>query len=66
MPNAKVLSEKQAIVASLTEKLADNYNAIMGAIVKAKPATAKGQYIKSCVAATTMGPGVKMNTAKLV
>ena len=48
------------------EKLADNYNAIMGAIVKAKPASAKGQYIKSCVAATTMGPGVKMNTAKLV
>jgi 50S ribosomal protein L1 len=34
--------------------------------VKAKPASAKGQYIKSCVAATTMGPGVKMNTAKLV
>ena len=48
------------------EKLRDNYNALMGAIVKAKPASAKGQYIKSCVAATTMGPGVKMNTAKLV
>ena len=48
------------------EKLMDNYNALMGAIVKAKPAAAKGQYIKSCVAATTMGPGVKMNTAKLV
>ena len=48
------------------EKLAENFNAIMGAIVKAKPAAAKGQYIKSCVAATTMGPGVKMNTAKLV
>lgn len=46
------------------EKLADNYNAIMGAIVKAKPATAKGQYIKSCVVASTMGPGVKVNTAK--
>ena len=39
---------------------------VRGAIVKAKPASAKGQYIKSCVAATTMGPGVKMNTAKLV
>ena len=62
MPNAKVLSEKQAIVAELTE----NYNALMGAIVKAKPASAKGQYIRSCVAASTMGPGVKMNTAKLV
>ena len=48
------------------EKLADNYNAIMGAIVKAKPATAKGQYIKSCVVASTMGPGVKMNTAKMI
>ena len=47
------------------EKLTDNYNALMGAIVKAKPASAKGQYIKSCVAATTMGPGVKLNTAKL-
>ncbi|NLU25498.1 MAG: 50S ribosomal protein L1 [Clostridiales bacterium] len=48
------------------EKLYENYAALMGAIVKAKPATAKGQYIKSCVAAATMGPGVKMNTAKLL
>ena len=48
------------------EKLTENYNALMGAIVKAKPASAKGQYIRSCVAASTMGPGVKMNTAKLV
>ena len=48
------------------EKLTENYNALMGAIVKAKPAAAKGQYIRSCVAASTMGPGVKMNTAKLV
>ena len=48
------------------EKLSENFNAIMGAIVKAKPAAAKGQYIRSCVAASTMGPGVKMNTAKLV
>ncbi len=48
------------------EKLMENYNAIMGAIVKAKPATAKGQYIRSCVVASTMGPGVKMNSAKLV
>ena len=47
------------------EKLTENFNALMGAIVKAKPAAAKGQYIKSCVAASTMGPGVKMNTAKL-
>ena len=48
------------------EKLVENYSALMGAIVKAKPAAAKGQYIKSCVAAATMGPGVKMNTSKFV
>ena len=48
-----------------SEKLTENFNAIMGAIVKAKPAAAKGQYIKSCVVASTMGPGVKMSTAKL-
>lgn len=47
------------------EKLAENFNALMGAIIKAKPAASKGQYIKSCVAASTMGPGVKMNTAKI-
>ena len=46
------------------EKLGDNLNALMGAIVKAKPAAAKGQYVKSCVAASTMGPGVKLNTGK--
>ncbi len=47
------------------EKLVENFNAIMGAIIKAKPAAAKGQYIKSCVVASTMGPGVKVNSAKL-
>ncbi len=47
------------------DKLAENFNALMGAIIKAKPAAAKGQYIKSCVVATTMGPGVKINYAKL-
>ncbi len=46
------------------EKLSENLNALMGAIVKAKPAAAKGQYVRSCVAAATMGPGVKVNTAK--
>ena len=46
------------------EKLGDNLNALMGAIIKAKPAAAKGQYVKSCVAASTMGPGVKLNTGK--
>ena len=48
------------------EKLNDNYNALMGAIMKAKPAAAKGQYVKSCVTASTMGPGIKLSTAKLV
>ena len=47
------------------EKIADNFNALVGAVIKAKPATAKGQYIKSCVIASTMGPGVKINYAKL-
>jgi len=48
------------------EKLADNFNALMGAIVKAKPSAAKGLYIKSCFVVSTMGPGVKVNGAKLV
>ena len=47
------------------EKLMENFNALVGAVIKAKPAAAKGQYIKSCVVATTMGPGVKVNYAKL-
>ena len=47
------------------EKIGENFDAIMTAIIKAKPAAAKGQYIKSCVIATTMGPGVKVNYAKL-
>ena len=46
------------------EKLVENYNTLIGAIVRAKPAAAKGQYIKSCVTASTMGPGVKINANK--
>ena len=46
------------------EKLYDNYVALIGAIIKAKPAAAKGQYIRSCVTASTMGPGVKINAQK--
>lgn len=48
------------------QKLGDNFNTLIGAIIKAKPAAAKGQYIKNCSVATTMGPGVKVSTAKLV
>ena len=46
------------------EKLVENFETLIGAIIKAKPAAAKGQYIKSCVLASTMGPGVKVSTAK--
>ena len=47
------------------EKLQDNFDTLIGAIIKAKPASAKGQYIKSCVVASTMGPGIKINYSKL-
>jgi large subunit ribosomal protein L1 len=48
------------------EKLQENFDTLMGAIVKAKPAAAKGQYVKSCSIATTMGPGVHINPAKFM
>ena len=48
-----------------SEKLAENFNTLVGAIIKARPAAAKGQYIKNCVIASTMGPGIKVNTTKL-
>ena len=47
------------------EKLTENFNALLGAVVKAKPAAAKGQYLRSITVASTMGPGVKVNTAKV-
>ena len=47
------------------EKLEENFNALLDAIVKAKPATSKGQYIRSCVVAATMGPGVRVNPGKV-
>lgn len=47
------------------EKLQENFDALVGAVIKARPAAVKGQYIKSCVVASTMGPGVKINSAKL-
>ena len=48
------------------EKLQENFDTLMSAIVKAKPAAAKGQYVKSCVVSATMGPGVKINPARFV
>lgn len=47
------------------EKLADNFNALLDAVIKAKPAAAKGQYLRSVTVASTMGPGVKVNAQKL-
>ena len=47
------------------EKLQENFDTLLGAIIKAKPAAAKGQYIRSCVVANTMGPGIKVNPSKL-
>ena len=52
--------------ASFTEEqLQDNFQTLIGAILKAKPAAVKGQYLKSVTMASTMGPGVKLNAAKL-
>lgn len=47
-----------------TQKLVENYRTLMEAIIKARPAAAKGQYLRNIVVASTMGPGVKINTAK--
>ena len=47
------------------EKLSDNFNTLLNAVIKAKPAAAKGQYLKSVAIASTMGPGIKINNAKL-
>ena len=49
-----------------TEKLVENYRTLMEAIIKAKPAAAKGQYLRSIVVSSTMGPGIKINTGKPV
>ncbi len=46
------------------EKLTENMDTLMNAVIKAKPAAAKGQYVRSCTVASTMGPGVKVNTSK--
>jgi large subunit ribosomal protein L1 len=49
-----------------TEKLSENFNTLIDAVIKAKPSATKGQYIKSCVVASTMGPGIRINPSKLV
>ena len=48
-----------------SEKLQENFDALLDAIIKAKPAAAKGQYVRSCVIATTMGPGIRINPLKV-
>ena len=48
-----------------TDKLLENFNALLDAVIKAKPEAAKGQYIKSCAVASTMGPGVRINPARV-
>lgn len=48
------------------EKLSENFKTLMEALVKAKPAAAKGQYVKSVSIASTMGPGIKINPAKIL
>ena len=57
--------DKTNIIHFGPEKLAENFNALMGAVIKAKPAAAKGQYIRSCTVASTMGPGIKVATTKI-
>jgi large subunit ribosomal protein L1 len=47
------------------EKLGENFDTLIDAIIKAKPSAAKGQYIRSCVVASTMGPGIRINPSKL-
>ena len=47
------------------EKLRENFETLLGAVNRAKPAAAKGQYIRSCVVVSTMGPGIKINPAKV-
>ena len=47
------------------EKLTDNFNTLLNAVIKAKPAAAKGQYLKSVVVTSTMGPGIKINASKI-
>ncbi len=62
MDVAKAVAEAKA---GKIEYRLDNFNALLDAVIKAKPAAAKGQYIKSCAVASTMGPGVRINPSKV-
>ena len=65
LDNTKLIHVAVLLVSFGGEKLAENFAALMDAIVKAKPAAAKGQYLRSVTVASTMGPGVKINPAKI-
>ena len=64
--NANIIHVPVGKASFTQEQLSENFNTIMDAIIKAKPSSAKGQYMKSVTIASTMGPGVKVSTAKLV
>ena len=64
-PAAEEKTEFDVVLTSFgSEKLTENMDTLVKAVVKAKPSAAKGQYIRSCTVASTMGPGVKVSTAK--
>ena len=65
LDNTNIIHTPIGKVSFGTEKLTENFNALLGAIIKAKPAAAKGQYLRSVTVASTMGPGVKINPMKL-
>ena len=66
LDKANIIHVPVGKVSFTEEQLNENFQTLINAIVKAKPAAAKGQYLKSVVIASTMGPGVKLNVAKLV
>ena len=66
MPNPKAGTVTMDVASFTEEQLADNFQTLIDAIMKAKPSTVKGAYLKSVALASTMGPGVKLNVGKLV
>ena len=65
LDNTNIIHVPMGKVSFGSEKLTENFQTLMSAIIKAKPQAAKGQYLKSIVISTTMGPGVKVNAAKV-